>query len=104
VDKRQELMAKMFQPGWTQPKYTVEQAGEMELRHALRGGGAASAPGGSDIHYGGQAKAEEAGAHCASSSSGDETDDDEDELRRKRDYDSWKDENPTGSGNTIGQG
>jgi len=100
VDKRQELMAKMFQPGWIQPKYTVEQAGEMEMRHAVRGGGAASAPGGSDTHHGGQAK-EDDGAEETSDA---DTDDDEDELRRKRDYDSWKDDHPTGSGNTIGQG
>lgn len=81
-DKKGELRAQVFRPHWIPPTVSIEEAGMIDMQYAVQGGGEQSA------------KKEE---------SSDEEDPDDDEVwRKKREWDVWKDANPRGSGNKMG--
>eukprot|EP01100_Stratorugosa_tubuloviscum_P009258 TRINITY_DN3869_c1_g1_i1.p1 TRINITY_DN3869_c1_g1~~TRINITY_DN3869_c1_g1_i1.p1 ORF type:complete len:367 (-),score=161.73 TRINITY_DN3869_c1_g1_i1:150-1196(-) len=77
-----EIKDRMFQPSWTKPIYTVEQAGEIEYRKALEA----------------TKRQEEKMKQNKQVDSDDDIDDDE-KIKEAREWDDFKDSNPVGWGN-----
>lgn len=89
IDKKLNIRKATFRPHWNQPTMTVEEAGEIEAAIAMENSRKQAAA---------QAEAEK---HKLTES--DEENDDE-ALKAARDWDQFKDDNPTGSGNTYNKG
>jgi len=81
-DHRGELKAQVFRPHWIQPTVTIEQAAAIDMQYAVKGGGPQSAK---------PKKQDE-----------DSDPDDEEKVKKARAWDDWCDDNPTGSGNSLG--
>jgi hypothetical protein len=90
LEKRQQLQAQVFQPGWRQPTETLDEYVDRMMPHAITGGG--NEPTEEDLEREAREKEELIER------------DDEENLRKERDWDEYKDDNPTGSGNRLGQG
>eukprot|EP01105_Mastigella_eilhardi_P009908 TRINITY_DN2325_c0_g1_i3.p1 TRINITY_DN2325_c0_g1~~TRINITY_DN2325_c0_g1_i3.p1 ORF type:complete len:224 (+),score=59.72 TRINITY_DN2325_c0_g1_i3:375-1046(+) len=83
--QRMALHERVFQPGYSLPTMTSEEALRLELSQ-------------------GNAIAKSGPKHESDEEDSDRDQDNDDKLKKARDWDDWKDENPRGSGNTIGQG
>jgi len=85
--KRSEMQAGVFRPDWIQPTQSVEEFGEIQYRAMI----------------------EHEKSHPTQREEEKEKDEDQDidnpdELKRAREWDDFKDDNPAGWGNRIGQG
>merc|ERR1712137_135139 len=80
-DHKGELRAQVFRPHWIQPTMTIEEQAQIEMQNMVTGGGPQS----------------------EKKSDSEESDPDDDEhYRKQREWDDWCDDNPRGSGNTLG--
>ena len=93
--KRDEIRSKVFQPGWSQPTMSVEEFGEREYRQAIQ-------------REERQKKAEleriyqpKRYAELVKDGMEDNAELVEASAKLDRDWDDWKDQNPTGSGNKM---
>lgn len=85
-DRRQQIINEVFQPGWTQPLYMVEDAVEIDIAN-------------------GKIVQEQQGKAEKKKDDDDSDDDDNDEkYRKQRAWDDWKDTHPAGSGNRMRHG
>jgi len=89
VNKRAQLQAGVFKPDWIQPTMSIEEYGELEYRTMI--------------------EREKYHSHSHPKPKEEEEDEDQDidnpdKLRRAREWDNFKDDNPPGWGNRIGQG
>merc|ERR1712232_28899 len=79
-----ELQAQVFRPHWIQPTMSIEEAARIEMENMVTGGGPQSEKKDGD-------------------SDSEESDpDDNERYRKQREWDAWCDDNPSGSGNTMG--
>ena len=84
--RRQQIINEVFQPGWTQPLYMVEDAVEIDIAN-------------------GKIVQEQQGKAEKKKDDDDSDDDDNDEkYRKERAWDDWKDTHPAGSGNRMRHG
>jgi immunoglobulin-binding protein 1 len=109
VASRLQMQQEVFRPGWPQPTLTVEQAAEIEMQFRAKGD-ATSSSGSSP------ATANATSKESSEPTSGRDKEkatksDDEDApdydahgVYKKREWDDWKDDNPTGWGNTGNKG
>eukprot|EP00009_Paramoeba_aestuarina_P005984 CAMPEP_0201509566 /NCGR_PEP_ID=MMETSP0161_2-20130828/2579_1 /ASSEMBLY_ACC=CAM_ASM_000251 /TAXON_ID=180227 /ORGANISM="Neoparamoeba aestuarina, Strain SoJaBio B1-5/56/2" /LENGTH=436 /DNA_ID=CAMNT_0047904555 /DNA_START=119 /DNA_END=1429 /DNA_ORIENTATION=- len=88
--KREELQEKVFQPGWRQPTESLDSYCERMMPHAITGGN--NDPTDEDLDREAAEKEEKMER------------DDANYLREKREWDEFKDNNPSGMGNRLRQG
>ena len=94
--RKEEILSKVFRPGWNQPTMTLEELGDMERRQA--------------IEREEQQKLAEAAQkdkprryeELVRDGMEDDLDKVDASAKVDRDWDDWKDENPRGSGNKMG--
>jgi len=86
-DTRQFMKDNAFRPGWNMPTVSLEQAAEIDYQEML----------------GREARQKEA-EKKKSQKMVKEWEEDEAELKKERDFDEFKDDNPKGSGNTGTKG
>lgn len=89
IDKKLQIKKATFKPHWNMPTMSVEEAGEIEAALAMK-----------QEREQAQAKAK---ADAEKLSESDEENDDA-ALKKAREWDQFKDDNPWGSGNTGGKG
>eukprot|EP01094_Clydonella_sp_ATCC50884_P020817 TRINITY_DN4403_c0_g1_i1.p1 TRINITY_DN4403_c0_g1~~TRINITY_DN4403_c0_g1_i1.p1 ORF type:complete len:371 (+),score=136.21 TRINITY_DN4403_c0_g1_i1:132-1244(+) len=78
---------RLLRPWWRQPTMSLEELADIEMERMVRGGGSTEAP---EVPEGVDEESNEA--------------DDDEAYARMRAKDDWKDVNPAGWGNRIGQG
>ena len=94
LEKRRDLQERVFQPHWRQPTESLDSYVDRMMPHAVQGGGNdPNLPENEEEEDKQQIEIDER-----------EDRDDQEYLDYQRYWDEFKDDNPTGSGNTIGQG
>ncbi|EGG15513.1 hypothetical protein DFA_10355 [Cavenderia fasciculata] len=86
-DGRRVMLDKVFRPSHILPTMTPEEAVEIEMRN----GGMVKGKGGKESEKKSDDEEEVDGKE-----------EDHEKLKKKRDWDDWKDDNPKGAGNTLG--
>eukprot|EP01125_Pyxidicula_operculata_P020966 TRINITY_DN7893_c0_g2_i1.p1 TRINITY_DN7893_c0_g2~~TRINITY_DN7893_c0_g2_i1.p1 ORF type:complete len:372 (+),score=77.86 TRINITY_DN7893_c0_g2_i1:630-1745(+) len=89
-DAKQFIKDNTFRPGWNLPTVSVEEAGEMDMRYT--------------IEQDKKQKEKEKQKKTVKEFGDPDSDDDNEKVRKDRDWDNWKDDNPYGSGNTGTKG
>ncbi|GBG65903.1 hypothetical protein CBR_g54194 [Chara braunii] len=97
--ERDRLVSQVFQPSHLLPKYSIEQAGLMEMRMMERWQADQRAAM-EDAAAKGDKKAQKALRGNTEGSDDDEDDDDDDAVMKARAWDDWKDEHRRGEGNS----
>jgi len=87
-DPRQKIVERALLPGWNLPTVSIEEAGEIDYKIAMEQ----------------QKRTKEREAKEKLVKEFGDSDDDEVELKKKRDWDDWRDDNKKGSGNTGTKG
>lgn len=89
IDKRKEIKDKVFKPHWNLPTISIEEAGEIEYRQMLE-----------------REKESERLKQEREKNKKDSDDEysDEEKIKKEREWDDWKDDNPRGWGNTGSKG
>jgi immunoglobulin-binding protein 1 len=90
TDPKQFVKDNVFKPSWNLPTVSIEQAAEIDYQEMLQ-------------RESRQKAAEKKKAQKAVKEFGDD-DDEAEELKKTREFDNFKDENPRGSGNTGTKG